>query len=62
MGEGRRGGWGGNYYLGKQYRLGSVFSDAVRSAVHSDYLSHRDAYDFTGLSAPSFRKHFEGVA
>ena len=63
LGEGRRrGGKGGNYYLGKQYRLGSVFSDAVRSAVNSDYLSHRDAYDLTGLSAPSFRKYFEGVA
>ena len=63
LGEGRRrGGRGGNYYLGKQYRLGAVFSDAVRSAVHSDYLSHRDAYDLTGLSAPSFRKYFEGVA
>ena len=58
----RRVGKGGNYYLGKQYRLGSVFSDAVRSAVNSDYLSHRDAYDLTGLSAPSFRKYFEGVA
>ena len=58
----KRTGKGGNYYLGKQYRLGSVFSDAVRSAVNSDYLSHRDAYDLTGLSAPSFRKHFEGVA
>ena len=58
----KRTGKGGNYYFSKQYKLGAVFSDAVRSAVNSDYLSHRDAYDLTGLSAPSFRKYFEEVA
>ncbi len=53
---------GGNYFNNKQYRLGSVFSDAVRTAVHSDYLSYRDAYDLTGMNAPTFRRYFEEVA
>lgn len=53
---------GGNYFLSKQYKLGSVFSEAVLTAVHSDYLSYRDAYDLTGLSAPSFKAYFEEVA
>ncbi len=53
---------GGNYFLNKQYKLGSVFSEAVLTAVHSDYLSYRDAYDLTGMSAPSFRTYFEEVA
>lgn len=57
-----RSGKGGNYFHNKQYKLGAVFSDAVRSAVHSDYLSHRDAYDLTGMSVPSFRRYFEEVA
>lgn len=53
---------GGNYFYNKQYKLGAVFSDAVRTAVHSDYLSYRDAYDLTGMSAPSFKRYFEEVA
>ena len=53
---------GGNYFLSKQYKLGSVFSEAVLAAVRSDYLSYRDAYDLTGLSAPSFKTYFEEVA
>ena len=53
---------GGNYYLNERYKLGLVFSDAVRIAVNSDYLSYRDAYDLTGMSAPSFQKYLEGVA
>ncbi|OFK22243.1 ImmA/IrrE family metallo-endopeptidase [Olsenella sp. HMSC062G07] len=53
---------GGNYFLSKQYKLGSVFSEAVLNAVNSDYLSYRDAYDLTGLSAPSFKTYFEKVA
>lgn len=53
---------GGNYFYNKQYRLGAVFSDAIRAAVHSDYLSYRDAYDLTGMSAPSFKQYFEEVA
>lgn len=55
-------GKGGDYYNNKQYKLGAVFSDAIRSAVHSDYLSYRDAYDLTGMSASSFKHYFEGVA
>ncbi len=55
-------GGGGNYFLNKQYKLGSVFSEAVLTAVHSDYLSYRDAYDLTGLSAPSFKTYFEEAA
>lgn len=53
---------GGNYFNTKQYKLGSVFSEAVLTAVHSDYLSYRDAYDLTGMSAPSFKTYFEEVA
>lgn len=53
---------GGNYFLTKQYKLGSVFSEAVLTAVHSNYLSYRDAYDLTGMSAPSFKTYFEEVA
>ncbi len=53
---------GGNYFLSKQYKLGYVFSEAVLTAVRSDYLSYRDAYDLTGLSAPSFKTYFEEVA
>lgn len=53
---------GGNYFNTKQYKLGSVFSEAVLAAVHSDYLSYRDAYDLTGMSAPSFKTYFEEVA
>ena len=49
---------GGDYFLTKKYRLGSVFSDAVITAVGTEYLSYRDAYDLTGLSAPSFGKYF----
>lgn len=59
----KRGGkGGGNYYLNKRYKLGRVFSDAVFTAVHSGYLSHRDAYDLTGLSVPCFQKYLEEVA
>lgn len=53
---------GGNYFNTKQYKLGSVFSEAVLAAVHSNYLSYRDAYDLTGMSAPSFKTYFEEVA
>lgn len=53
---------GGNYFYNKQYKLGTVFSDAIRAAVHSDYLSYRDAYDLTGMSAPSFKQYFDEVA
>ena len=60
--EAKTGQAGGNYFNNKQYRLGSVFSDAVRAAVHSDYLSYRDAYDLTGMSAPAFKRYFEEVA
>lgn len=59
---GRKSGKGGNYYLNARYKLGIVFSDAVIGAVHSDYLSYRDAYDLTGMSAPSFQKYLEEVA
>ena len=58
----RSGKGGGNYYLNERYKLGLVFSDAVMTAVHSDYLSYRDAYDLTGMSASSFKKYLEEVA
>lgn len=60
--EVRSGKGGGNYFYNKQYKLGAVFSNAIRTAVHSDYLSYRDAYDLTGMSAPSFKQYFEKVA
>lgn len=56
-----RSGKGGNYYLNKQYELGSVFSEAVLTAVNNNYLSYRDAYDLTGMTAPNFKKYFEAV-
>lgn len=56
-----KGGSGGDYYLTKQYRLGSVFSDAVWSAVNAGFISYRDAYDLTGLSSANFRKYFTEV-
>lgn len=57
--KGSAGKTGGNYYLSKRYRLGNVFSDAVYVAVHSSYLSYRDAYELTGMSAPAFAEYFE---
>lgn len=59
--EGIKGGSGGDYYLTKQYRLGSVFSDAIWSAVNTGYIDYRDAYDLTGLSSDNFRKYFTEV-
>lgn len=56
-----KGGFGGDYYLTKQYRLGSVFSDAIWSAVNTGYINFRDAYDLTGLSSDNFRKYFTEV-
>ncbi|MCH4184180.1 MAG: ImmA/IrrE family metallo-endopeptidase [Eggerthellaceae bacterium] len=50
---------GGNYIFSKQYRLGSVFSDAVYTAVNTNYLNYRDAYDLTGMKAPAFKRYFE---
>lgn len=59
--EGIKGGSGGDYYLTKQYRLGSVFSDAIWSAVNTGYIDYRAAYDLTGLSSDNFRKYFTEV-
>ncbi len=52
---------GGDYYLTKQYKLGSVFSDAVWAAVNTGFISYRDAYDLTGMGSDSFRKYFMEV-
>ncbi len=57
----KRTGDGGKFILNKQYRLGNVFSDAVRTAVGTNYLDYRDAYDLTGMKAPTFKKYFEEV-
>lgn len=59
--ESIKGGSGGDYYLTKQYRLGSVFSDAIWSAVNTGYIDYRAAYDLTGLSSDNFRKYFTEV-
>ena len=53
---------GGDYFLNKRYKLGAVFGDAVWSAVNTNYLSYRDAYELTGMTAPSFKHYFEEVA
>lgn len=42
-------GSGGDYYRNKQYKLGSVFSDAIWSAVNTGFVSYRDAYELTGV-------------
>lgn len=54
--------FGGNYFKSKQYRLGSVFGDAVFEAVNNSYLSYLDAYYLTGLNAPNFKNYFEEVS
>ena len=59
--EPKAGTGGGDYFRNKQYKLGSVFTDTVHAAVHSDYLSYRDAYDLTGMSAPAFRRYLEWI-
>lgn len=55
-------GSGGDYFLTKQYRLGSVFSEAIWTAVHTGFISYRDAYDLTGMGSASFRKYFTEVS
>lgn len=60
--ESAKAGSGGDYFLNKQYRLGSVFSDAIWTAVNTGFVSYRDAYDLTGMGSSSFRKYFTGVA
>lgn len=54
-------GQGGDYYNTKRYKLGNVFSDAIFTAVNSNFISYRDAYDLTGMTAPSFSQYFEAV-
>lgn len=51
---------GGDYFLTKQYRLGSIFSEAVWTAVNTGYIDYRTAYDLTGLKSDSFDKYFKG--
>lgn len=53
---------GGDYFLTKQYKLGTVFSEAVFTAVQTDSLTYRDAYDLTDMKAPTFKKYFREVA
>ena len=58
-GPSKKKGKGGDYYNTKRYKLGNVFSDAIFAAVHSNFISYRDAYDLTGMTAPSFSQYFE---
>lgn len=53
---------GGNYYLNKAYRLGSVFGDAVFVAVQSRKLTYREAYRLTGLSHKTFNEYYKEYA
>ena len=55
-----RKGKGGNYYLTKSYRIGSVFGDAVFIALNTNRISHRDAYRLTGLNYKTFDEYFKG--
>ena len=49
---------GGNPYDPKRYRLGTVFSEAVWSALNSDMISLNDAYDLAGLTSKSFDEYY----
>lgn len=53
---------GGNYYLNKAYRLGSVFGDAVFVAVQSRKLTYREAYRLTGLNHKTFNEYYKEYA
>lgn len=50
---------GGDPYSTKRYRLGTVFSEAVWSALNSDAISLGDAYDLAGLSSKSFDEYYK---
>ena len=49
---------GGDSYSTKRYRLGTVFSEAVWSALNSDSISLGDAYELAGLSSKSFDEYY----
>lgn len=55
----RKAAGGGDYYKTKQYRLGTVFSEAIWTAVKADYISYRDAYNMTGLSSEKFARYYQ---
>lgn len=49
---------GGDPYSTKRYRLGTVFSEAVWSALNSDAISLGDAYELAGLSSKNFDEYY----
>lgn len=49
---------GGNPYDTKRYRLGTVFSEAVWSALNSDVITLGDAYDLAGFTSTSFDEYY----
>ncbi len=49
---------GGNPYDTKRYRLGTVFSEAVWTALNSDFITLGDAYDLAGLTSKSFDEYY----
>lgn len=53
---------GGNYYLTKAYRIGSVFGDAVFAATQTRQITYREAFRLTGLNAKTFDEYFRGYA
>lgn len=53
---------GGNYYLNKRFRLGSVFSDAIWIAVNTRQLTYTEAFGLTGMKDKTFNRYFTDVA
>lgn len=51
---------GGNYYSNKRYRLGSVFGDAVYTAVRTRQITYTEAFSLTGMNNKTFTRYFEG--
>ncbi|MEG1254030.1 MAG: ImmA/IrrE family metallo-endopeptidase [Raoultibacter sp.] len=53
---------GGDYYKSKNYRLGTVFSEAIFSAVQSRRLTYSEAFRLTGFTTATFDAFFkEGI-
>lgn len=49
---------GGNPYDTKRYRLGTLFSEAVWSALNGGAITLGDAYDLSGLTSKSFDEYY----
>lgn len=49
---------GGDSYNTKRYRLGTVFSEAVWTALNSDAISLNDAYELANLNTKTFDEYY----